>query len=48
MGTENPEYIKAMRELRRSNAATTHADKRDRRKRTRKLKKEKAINDSQQ
>ena len=34
-GVANPEYAKAMRELRRSNASGTHADKRTRRARTR-------------
>jgi hypothetical protein len=33
--TANPEYIQAMREIRRSNAAGTHQDTRDRRARTR-------------
>ena len=31
----NPAYIEGMRELRRSNASGTHADKRDKRARTR-------------
>jgi hypothetical protein len=35
----NPEYAKGMRALRRSNAAGTHKDKREKRKRTRKAKK---------
>lgn len=34
-GTANPEYARAMRDLRRSGASGTHADKRDRRARTR-------------
>lgn len=42
-GIENKQYIEAMRELRRSNAATTHQDKREKRARTRKAKNEKAI-----
>ena len=33
--TANPEYIQAMREIRRSNAAGTHQDGRARRARTR-------------
>lgn len=33
--TANPEYIAAMREIRRSNKAGTHLDGRDRRARTR-------------
>jgi hypothetical protein len=40
---ENKPYIEAMRELRRSNAATTHADKREKRARTRKAKLDKAL-----
>jgi len=46
-GTENTEYAKAMQELRRSNAAGTHRDKRERRKRTRKEKREAAIKDTE-
>lgn len=42
-GIENKQYIEAMRELRRSNASGTHADKREKRARTRKAKNEKAI-----
>jgi hypothetical protein len=34
-GVANPEYARAMRDLRRSGASGTHADKRDRRARTR-------------
>jgi hypothetical protein len=34
-GIANPEYAKAMRDLRRSGASGTHADKRTRRARTR-------------
>jgi hypothetical protein len=34
-GIENPEYAKAMAELRRSGASGTHADKREKRARTR-------------
>ena len=33
--TANPAYIQGMRELRRSNASGTHADKRNKRARTR-------------
>lgn len=46
-GHENPEYIKAMRGLRLSNAAGTHNDKRDRRKRTRKAKADAAIKEQE-
>ena len=42
-GIENKQYIEAMRELRRSNASGTHADKREKRARTRKAKTDKAI-----
>ena len=42
-GIENPEYHKAMLELRRSNASGTHADKRERRARSRADKQRKAI-----
>lgn len=42
-GTENPEYIEAMRLLRRSGAAGTHNDKRKRRKRTRQAQRQAAI-----
>lgn len=42
-GIENKPYIEAMRELRRSNASGTHADKRDKRTRTRKAKLDKAL-----
>lgn len=34
-GTANPEYAEGMRQIRRSNASGTHADKRTRRARTR-------------
>ena len=40
---ENKPYIEAMRELRRSNASGTHADKREKRQRTRKAKLDKAL-----
>lgn len=36
MSSENPEYIKAMRELRRSSAASPHQDKRTKRARNKK------------
>lgn len=44
----NPEYIKAMRDLRKSNAAGVHADKRTKRKRTRAAKRRAAIRDDQE
>lgn len=44
-GTENPEYIQAMREKRRSNAAGLHQDKRFKRKRTRSTQRKTAIKD---
>jgi len=47
-GIENPEYHKAMMELRRSNASGTHADKRERRARSRADKLRKAIEQDQQ
>jgi hypothetical protein len=40
---ENKPYIEAMREIRRSNKAGTHADKREKRARTRKAKLERAL-----
>ena len=40
---ENKPYIEAMREIRKSNASGTHADKREKRARTRKAKLDKAI-----
>lgn len=45
---ENKKYIEAMRLLRQSNAAGTHKDRRERRKRTRDAKKRKAINDQKE
>jgi hypothetical protein len=39
----NPEYAKAMAELRRSGAAGIHQDKREKRARTRKAKLDKAL-----
>lgn len=42
-GNENKAYIEAMREIRRSNAATPHEDSRTKRARTRKASKDKAI-----
>lgn len=44
-GTENPEYIQAMREKRRSNAAGLHQDKRFKRRRTRSTQRKTAIKD---
>lgn len=41
--TANPEYIKAMREIRRSNAAGTHGDRRTKRNRDRSAQKRNAI-----
>jgi hypothetical protein len=46
-GNENKPYIEAMRELRKSNASGTHADKREKRSRTRKAKVNKAIRESE-
>jgi hypothetical protein len=45
-GIENKAYIEAMREIRRSNKAGTHADKREKRSRTRQSQQYKAIKDS--
>ena len=42
-GNENKPYIEAMREIRRSNKAGTHADKREKRCRTRSAKLKKAL-----
>jgi hypothetical protein len=42
-GNENKPYIEAMREIRRSNKAGIHQDKRDKRARTRKAKLDKAL-----
>lgn len=42
----NTAYIEGMRELRRSNAAGTHADRRAKRLRTRSARDNNAINDS--
>ena len=47
-GNENKPYIEAMREIRRSNKAGTHADRRAKRARTRKAKLDKAIRDGEQ
>jgi hypothetical protein len=46
-GNENKPYIEAMREIRRSNKAGTHADKREKRCRTRSAKLKKAIKESE-
>jgi hypothetical protein len=40
---ENKPYIEAMREIRRSNKAGTHQDKREKRSRTRQAKLDKAL-----
>jgi len=45
-GTANPDYARAMAELRRSNASGTHADKRDRRSRTRGASLRRALRDA--
>ena len=47
-GNENKPYIEAMREIRRSNKAGTHADKRTKRARTRKANLDKAIRDGEE
>lgn len=47
-GNENKPYIEAMREIRRSNKAGTHADRRAKRARTRKDKLNKAIRDGEE
>lgn len=47
-GIENKQYIEAMRELRRSNASGTHADKREKRARTRKAKLDKALREERE
>jgi hypothetical protein len=47
-GNENKPYIEAMREIRRSNKAGTHADKRTKRARTRKAKLDKALREEQE
>ena len=45
-GNENKPYIEAMREIRRSNKAGTHQDRRDKRCRTRSAKLKKAIEEN--
>jgi len=45
-GTANPEYAEGMREIRRSNAAGLHQDRRERRSRTRSAGRDKAVKDS--
>jgi hypothetical protein len=45
-GIENPKYAREIAELRRSNAAGTHEDKRTKRTRTRSSSEAKAIKDS--
>jgi hypothetical protein len=47
-GNENKPYIEAMREIRKSNKAGTHADKRTKRARTRKASQEKALREEQE
>ena len=47
-GNENKPYIEAMREIRRSNKAGTHADKREKRCRTRMAKLKQAITESRE
>jgi hypothetical protein len=47
-GIENKAYIEAMREIRRSNKAGTHQDKREKRARTRKAKLEKALREEKE
>jgi len=47
-GNENKPYIEAMREIRKSNKAGTHADKRTKRARTRKAQTNKAIKDGEE
>jgi hypothetical protein len=44
----NPEYAKAMAELRRSGASGTHQDKREKRARTRKAKLERALREEKE
>ena len=46
MGNENKPYIEGMRQIRQSNKAGTHLDRRYRRNRTRQSKKVKAIKES--
>ena len=47
-GNENKPYIEAMRELRKSSASGTHADKREKRSRTRKAQLEKALREEKE
>jgi hypothetical protein len=47
-GNENKPYIEAMREIRRSNKAGTHADKRTKRARTRKAQIERALREEKE
>ena len=46
-GNENKPYIEAMREIRRSNKAGTHADRRTKRARTRKANLDKALREEE-
>lgn len=45
-GIENPRYAREMAELRRSNAAGTHGDRRTKRNRDRSSQRRNAINDA--
>jgi hypothetical protein len=45
---ENKPYIEAMREIRKSNKAGTHQDKREKRARTRQAKLEKALREEKE
>jgi len=45
---ENKPYIEAMREIRRSNKAGTHQDKREKRARTRQAKLDKALREEKE
>lgn len=46
-GIANPEYARAMAELRRSGAAGTHADKREKRAKTREARLRRALEDQE-
>lgn len=45
--SDNPERVEAIQELRRSNAAGTHLDKREKRARTREAKLRKALDEEE-
>jgi hypothetical protein len=47
-GIENPKYAREMAELRRSNAAGTHGDRRTKRNRDRSSQRRRAINDARE